>query len=525
VSITELLSVLFPHLAGVCVERVFLAGRTVRVRARSREAEAACPGCEASSGRVHSRYDRRLSDRSVAGQEASIDLRVRRFFCDNAGCGKRTFAEQIPGLTTRHGRRATGLGDDLRAIALALGGRPGSRLAGKLSSGIGRSTLLRLLRSLPDPRYPTPRVLGVDEFAWRRGHTYGTVLVNVETGRAVDLLPDRSAESFAAWLDDHPGVEVICRDRAGCYAEGGRRGAPLAVQVADRWHLLHNLSGAVERAVGRHRSHLREQPDPVEYPASAAPDLPAGEGPQAVQTRSRHAEIHQALQRGMTITEISRDLRLDRKTIRRYLAAETADDLVGKERSKRLTILDAHVPYLQERWEQGCRNTDVLLEELRGRGFLGSKRTLRRLTAQFRASVAEATPPPAPKVREVTGWIVTRPDKNTAEDLAKLQRINDRCPELASVTTLTRDFAEMLLQLRGNDLDAWTERAEAGPARELRAFATGLRRDWAAVKAGLTLPYSSGTVEGNVNRIKMIKRVMFGRANPDLLRIRVLLGD
>ncbi|MET8055003.1 ISL3 family transposase [Streptosporangium sp. NPDC005286] len=524
-SITELLAVLFPHLAGVCIERVFPAGKTVRVRARSWESEAACPGCGVSSKRVHSRYDRRLSDRAMAGQEASIELRVRRFFCDNVVCGKRTFVEQVPGLTVRHGRRAAGLSDDLRAIALALGGRPGARLAEKLCSGVGRSTLLRLLRGLPDPQYPTPKVLGVDDFAWRRGHTYGTVLVNVETGSVVDLLPDRSAESFAAWLEAHPGVEVICRDRAGCYAEGGRRGAPLAVQVADRWHLLHNLSGAVERAVGRHRSHLREQPDAVEEPAFATPDLPTEEGPLAVQTRARHAEIHQALQRGMAITEISRDLRLDRKTVRRYLAVETADDLVGKERAKRQTILDTHLPYLREQWDQGCRNTDVLLEELRSRGFLGSKRTLRRLTAQLRASTAAATQPPAPKVREVTGWIVTRPEKNTAEDLAKLQRINDRCPELASVTTLTREFAEMLVQLRGKDLEAWTERAEASPARELRAFATGLRRDWAAVKAGLTLPHSSGTVEGNVNRIKMIKRVMFGRANPDLLRIRVLLGD
>lgn len=138
--------------------------------------------------------------------------------------------------------------------------------------------------------------------------------------------------------------------------------------------------------------------------------------------------------------------------------------------------------------------------ELRSRGYLGSKRTL---TAQLRASTAQATPPPAPKVREVTGWIVTRPDKNTAEDLAKLRKINDRCPELASVIILTREFAEILVQLHGHDLDAWAERAEASPARELRAFATGLRRDWAAVKAGLTLPYSSGKVEGNVNRIFM----------------------
>ncbi|MEU4235678.1 ISL3 family transposase, partial [Nonomuraea sp. NPDC026600] len=453
-----------------------------------------------------------------------VQMRVRRFFCDNTTCDKRTFAEQVPGLTSRHGRRAAGLALMLRTVALALGGRPGARHSARLACAVGRSTLLRLLRSLPDPQVATPRVLGVDEFAWRKGHTYGTVLVDVEGGHPVDLLPDRSADSFAAWLEAHPGVEVICRDRAGCYAEGAQRGAPLAVQVADRWHLLHNLSGVVQRAVSRLRAHLRE-PAKAEAEPPAMLEPACDEGASAARTRTRHAEIHQALSRGMTITEISRDQRLSRKTVRRYATAATADELIVDERTPRRTILDAYLPYLQERWEQGCRSTDQLLVELRERGYLGSGRTLRRLTAKLRTTTAAITPAPVPKVREVTGWIVQPPGKVDAQDLAKLEQITDRCPELASVTELTRQFAEMLVHRRGEqDLDSWAARAEASPARELRDFVAGLRRDWAAVKAGLTLPYSSGAVEGNVNRIKMIKRIMYGRANPDLLRIRVLHG-
>ncbi|WP_237104605.1 ISL3 family transposase [Nonomuraea sp. MG754425] len=520
----ELLAVVFPHLAAVRIERVYQVGAIVRVKAATTEPKSLCPGCGCESVRVHSRYERCLADLPVAGQEVLLQVRVRRFFCDNPGCGRKTFAEQVPGLTSRHGRRAAGLLSMLRTVALALGGRPGARHTARLACAVGRSTLLRLLRNVPDPKVATPRVLGVDEFAWRKGHTYGTVLVDVEGGHVVEVLPDRSADSFAAWLQAHPGVEVICRDRAGCYAEGAQRGAPLAVQVADRWHLLHNLSGAVQRAVSRNRAHLREpaKPETTEPPAEGL-ESDHEEGAAAARTRARHAEIHQLRSQGMTITAISRELRLSRKTVRRYATAASADELIIDERAPRQTILDAYLPYLLERWEQGCRSTDQLLAELRDRGFLGSARTLRRLTAKLRTATVTPARPPAPKIREVTGWIVQSPGKVAAEDLATLDQIAARCPELASVTELTRQFAEMLVHRRGEqDLDDWAARAEASPARELRDFAAGLRRDWAAVKAGLTLPYSSGAVEGNVNRIKMIKRIMYGRANADLLRIRVL---
>ncbi|MBT2225113.1 ISL3 family transposase [Nonomuraea sp. NEAU-A123] len=524
-SIMELLAVVFPHLAAVRIERVHRMGATMRVKAATTEPKSACPACGWESVGVHSRYERFLSDLPVAGQEVLLQVRVRRFFCDNSACGKRTFAEQVAGLTSRHGRRAAGLVSMLRVVALALGGRPGARHTARLACAVGRSTLLRLLRSLPDPQVATPRVLGVDEFAWRKGHTYGTVLVDVEGGHVVDLLPDRSADSFAAWLEAHPGVEVICRDRAGCYAEGAQRGAPLAVQVADRWHLLHNLSGAVQRAVSRHRAHLREPAKTEVAEPPAAPEPTREEGSSAARIRIRHAEIHQALAQGMNITQISRELRLDRKTVRRYAAVTSADDLISDERAPYRTILDAYLPYLHQRWEQGCRSTDQLLAELRERGYLGSAWTLRRLTGKLRMTTAKPATPPAPKIREVTGWIVQPPSKVAAEDLAKLEQITARCPELASITELTRQFAEMLVHRRGeHDLESWAARAEASPARELRDFVAGLRRDWAAVKSGLTLPYSSGTVEGNVNRIKMIKRIMYGRANPDLLRVRVLHG-
>jgi transposase len=477
------------------------------------------------SRRVHSRYQRRLSDTPSGCQEVLIILRARRFLCTSQACAKVTFAEQVPGLTSRYDRRTGDLHKVLQAVALALGGRAGARLSAKLACPVGRSTLLRLIRAAPDPAAATPLVLGVDDFALRKGHIYGTVLVNIETRRPVDVLAERSTESFRTWLDAHPGVQVICRDRGGCYAEGAAEGAPLAVQVADRWHLWHNLAGAVERAVARHRSCLRQQPSQPAPEDPAEQVAPALERPLAARIRARHREVHDALARGMTITDISRTLSLDRKTVRRYATATTAGELIPDAPVTRAGLLDPHLPYLHQRWADGVRSTERLHQELRARGYAGSLRTLRRVTARLRQATAVSPPPAPPAAKKVARWILTPPGDLTTADRAELAQITARCGELAATQALVREFAEMLCHQHGERLPAWAAQAQASPVSELRGFAKGLRKDWAAVTAGLTLPYSSGAVEGHVNRIKMIKRQMYGRAKPDLLRKRVLLGN
>jgi transposase len=526
--------VLLPHVADVEVEEVSRAGGSVRILARPRSSSAVCPECGAVSLRVHSRYQRRLLDTAIAGCEVVICLAVRRFACLSPQCAKVTFAEQVSGLTSRHARRTPAMTAVLQAVALALGGRAGARLSGRLAAGVSRMTLIRLIRAMPDPAVSaSPRVLGVDEFALRKGHSYGTLLVDVEARRPVDILDERSSESFAVWLAARPGAEFICRDRAGCYADGGARGAPDAVQVADRWHLWHNRGEAFERAVSRHREHLpsavaAQAAGPAAATAPGAAPVVPRTGRIADRTRSRHADVHRMLAGGSSFGEIAAVLGLSRNTVRRFARAASPEELlVCDGTGRRPSILDEHTPYLHERWNSGCTNAALLWQEIRGRGYQGSCRQVRGYLARFRGSTAVPAPAPAPpKARAVTAWIMTRPDRLADADKASLDAILAASPELAAVTASVRDFAVIMNERRGRKLlEPWMTAALSTGEPALRSFVTGLRADRDAVTSGLSLPWSSGAVEGHVNRIKMIKRQMYGRASPDLLRRRVLLAD
>ena len=529
------LELLLPHLAGVVVEQVDQLPGLVCLWARARSAGAACPGCGVVSSRVHSRYERRLADAAVGGQRVVIRLRARRFFCGAQGCPACTFAEQVDGLTTAYARRTPLLQRMLEAIALALAGRAGARLAGGFGLPAGRSTMLRLIRALPDPGVHGVAVLGVDDFALRRGHIYGSVLVDMGTRRPVDLLADREAETFAAWLRAHPGTEVICRDRAGAYADGARAGAPEAIQVADRWHLWHNLAERVEKAVARHRSCLIE-PEP-ELPAGRVPeqDLQQAATQAAAtrieesalvrRTRRRYEEVQALVAQGKGIKPIMRELGLAKETVRRFARAASAEDLLAKARGRRPSVLDDFKPYLHQRWNAGTTNVLQLHAEIKAAGYQGSYAVVRAYLQPFRALGAAPPPVPAPpKARHVASWILRDPASLDDDEQARLKDVRARCPHLNALAGHVTEFAKILTGLHGDRLDSWIAAVEADDQPDLHSFTTGLKQDHTAVVNGLTLPHSSGAVEGNVNRIKMIKRQMYGRASFDLLRKRVILA-
>jgi transposase len=475
--------------------------------------------------------------------------RSRRFFCDADDCPQRIFTERLAQVADAHGRATTRMVTALQCVAFACGGQGGARLADRLGMPTSPDRLLRLIRRAATTPSSTPRVLGVDDWALRRDHRYGTILCDLEQHRPIDLLPERSSEGFAAWLTSHPGVQVISRDRGEDYTKGATTGAPQAIQVADRWHLVHNLHEAMVRVVDRHRAAIT---DAVKAAAPSA-SVEASESSPATSTNDSHPPIkltqtEQCKQRrrtrrlerynrlvalrhqGMSLRAIARQEGMHRGTVRRYLNADGFPERATRTYVRRT---DSVVEYLRERWQQGCRNAVLLTAELQNINPGVSYTMVRRRVAAWReAKDAGATPGPKPATSPViqrpsptrVAWLlVKKDDELEPEQQAFRDHLLANCPELEIAATLCDDFRRLVRDRQAGDLDTWIELATSKLApSDLCRFARGLTTDLAAIKAALTLPWSNGQVEGQVNRLKLIKRQMYGRAKFDLLKSRVL---
>ncbi|MGR8007620.1 ISL3 family transposase [Streptomyces hypolithicus] len=496
------------------------------MRTRVRADTGVCR-CGQLSRRVHGSYVRRLRDVATGGLGVVVEICVRRFRCENPDCVAVTFAEQITGLTTPHSRYTPLLRGLLTEIGLALAGRAGTRMASAIGIAVGRDTLLRLVRALPDPEIGEVEVLGVDDFAFRRGRHYGTVLINMDTHRPIDLFDGRAGEDLAAWLGSHPEIRVVCRDRSSGYAEGVRLGAPQAEQVADRFHLWQNLGQAVEKTVNSHRDHLAEPPPAhTAEPPVQAPEVvqPSAELKIVTRMRDQHAAVHKLWEQGLSKAAIGRKLGLHQATVRKLVQASSVDAVITKT-LQRAHKVDPYTAYLHQRWNEGIRNAAQLCREVQQLGYSGGELAVQRHLRRYRDGRGHA-PAPGPKpptVREVTSWIMTHPEHLGDDKTAMLRLLRDRDTNLDRLTLHVRGFATMMTGLHGDRLDTWITTVEQDTLIPLASFARNLRRDIDAVRNGLSLPHNSGAVEGNVNRLKMLKRQMFGRAGLDLLRKRVLL--
>jgi transposase len=535
----------------VAVDGVDHDGDLVTFRVRAKASDAACPGCRRRSARVHGRYQRQLSDLPLGGRPVRVIVHVRRFKCANPRCAQATFSEQVPGLTTPFARRTPPLTKALAGVALALAGRPGSRLAAKLAMPSCRDVLIRLIRAQPLPAAGHIEVVGVDDFAVRRGQSYNTILIDMDTRKPVDVLPDREAGTLAGWLREHPEVHTVCRDRAGAYAEGIRTGAPQAIQVADRFHLWMNVCEAAGKTVAAHHHCLRAaaaadatsaSPEPTALVPAAQPvtspepvTSPQRSRRLAERTRARYSQVQECLARGLSRAATARELNLDIQTVRRFANATCAEELLGKA-EHRSTKLDPYIDMVNQRWNEGVTNAEAITAELRALGFKGDAQAVRRYLQPLRPpgtspshphprrrKPAPATPA-VPKPRAISKALLTHPGHLSEDDALIVKNATARCAHLERLHQHVRTFAKIMAQRRGQELPAWLEAVEADDLPELRSLAAGMRRDLAAVINGLTLEHNSGAVEGNVTRVKRLKRDGYGRANFDLLRAQILLA-
>src|SRR5512133_964346 len=392
------------------VQRVSSTTDQVVVDADPHCCSARCPTCGLISRRVHSCYVRKLRDLPSSGRPVLIRVSARRFRCVNARCRRLTFAERLDDASVG-ARRTNRLGQLQRYLGLALGGEAGARLALRISAPVSADTLLRMASSnKPDASsvHP-PRVLAVDDWAWRRGHRYGSILVDLERNRVVDLLPDRQAGTLACWLREHPGVEIVARDRAGAYVDGIRQGAPDAVQVADRWHVLRNLGDAVNAIVERYQAGIRKLGKQMAGEAAGEPaaELLAIPRPTAAERRSqasyarrqaRYAEAARLRALGWSMRRIAVVIGAERKTIRGWLRAGCAPQW---RKPGRDSILDTFRGHLERRWSEGCRNAALLWRELLALGFSGRPSLIRQWAGRRRKAEPRA-PAPAKETRPPT---------------------------------------------------------------------------------------------------------------------------
>lgn len=527
-----------PEVEGLCLEAVVVEAQQISVTIATTGNQAHCPVCGLASSRIHSRYQRTVADLPLAGVTVRLFLQVRRFRCLTQNCPRRIFCERLGSEIAVYARRTHRLEIILQRVGLALGGEAGARLLPVLAMAASPDTLLRLIRKMGLMVVPTPRILGVDDWAWRRGQRYGTLLCDLEQHRVVDLLPDRRSETFAEWLLQHPGVEVISRDRAGNYAEGGRLGAPQAMQIADRWHLIQNLATALDPLVRRHLRTL-QPPKPTEErkerrQKSSELRLTAVQRQRREQGAERFRQVQPLYEQGRSLREIAETVGIEKNMLRYFVQSQPwAQTRPHRGRPMGETSLVRYLPYLHKRWKAGCQNGPQLWRELRARGYSGSASSVKPYVALLRQVPEELLPPlflrreksateDGLSVRRIIWLVLSRPEKLTTEQTQELAQIRVLSTHLATAFTLAQAFVKLLRDKQVEALPAWLESVQTSSVRELRQFAQGIERDRAAVEAGISRPESNGQTEGHVTRLKLIKREMYGRAHFDLLRLRVI---
>ena len=520
----------------------------------SNQSSAQCPLCAIATKRIHSQYERTLADLPCVNFSLTLMIQVGKFFCDNSACIRRIFTERLPELAAPWARKTVRLVQQLQAIGLALGGAAGARLCQQLGYSACGSTLLNQLKKLSMPSFEVPKILGVDDFAFRKGHQYGTILVDLERHQPIALLPDRKAETLANWLTQHPGVEVLSRDRAQAYKSGMTEGAPEAIQVADRFHLVQNLGETLEKLINGYSTELKEieaqqtqssvgtATDLVVVTAKPTATLKAQQKTQAVhqQRVERYWKIQQLREQQWSQKDIAQEVGVSIRTVRRSLSQPSPSATPSRRSTFGVSLLNPYKPELLEWWNAGIKEAKVLMNLLQQKGYKGSQRTLTRYLSRLReaqglpptrAQTAQNSPqvidPQSPPLtaRRASFLILQSEDNRDPADSELLAQIVARHPHLSLAVDLADEFLQLLRQQQADAFDAWLMKALSSSLNPFQKFAEGLISDYAAVKASMMSDVSNGPVEGLINRLKMMKRQMYGRAGLELLSKRFIMAQ
>jgi len=526
------MNILLVSASALRLEKITPQSGVITLSVHTVQTPVRCPRCQQVSTHLHSRYVRTLTDLPWAGIRVQIRLHTRRFSCRNDLCPQQIFYERLSEVAAHYARRTARLDEALRLNGVRVGGEAGAQVSGHLGVHISPDTLLRRTRATVLSEAPTPRVLGIDDWAKRKGQRYGTILVDLERRCPVDLLPDREAATLATWLKAHPGVEIISRDRAGAYADGARQGAPNAIQIADRFHLLQNLTEAVERYLQTKPACLQAAAKACQAPApELSPELVMTPPPQRAtklalwneRRQQRYQEVQQLWRQGATIRSIAEHFGMHRRTVRMLIKAESCPQRLKPA----------------ERWSEGHHNAAEMYRELSSQGFRGSASAVRQLVGQWcrdlpaelkrRRRGPRRETPANPRAKKLipsarrTAWMLLRdPKKLEAEERNYLQQVLAHSPEITSLRDLAQQFSRMVKEKKAADFAAWADQVAESGIAALKSFATGLERDREAVLAALTYDWSNGQTEGQINRLKTLKRGMYGRAKLDLLKVRML---
>jgi transposase len=543
--------IIFPDLPDIEVEGVEVA-EEITLTLRTISPIASCPSCGTASSGIQSRYTRTLRDLPAVGHPIRLIIHVRRFFCTKRTCSQKIFAERLPELCHPHAQRTKRLQEALRRLGLSLGGQRGADVGCEHGINGSRDTILRLVHQSELPAKSEPHVIGLDDWAWKRRMRYGTLICDLERGLPIDVLADRSVETVSAWLQKHPTIETISRDGSSQYASAMKKGAPQAREVSDRWHLVKNLAGCVSVLLASYLTQLRRAEgvaaasvEPVEHPSGEPPSYQRTRAERRAQQarqaerQARYEQITALQNQGMKSAEIAAMVGMNERTVRHWLSR--GDIPYSGPRQPRPSPLDPYKTYLLERWHQGCHSGAQLERELRVKGYKGSQKGIyhclatlklvvsspsRRSSASARSQAESQLNPLLVLSASQATWLFFRKEEDLkAEEQENLRQLRQASPDLETAYQLVKEFLHMVRELSGEQLEEWLDKVEASHLQAFQSFVTGVQQDKDAVLAALTLVWSNGPVEGQVNRLKLVKRSMYGQADLDLLKRRVLYHD